>query len=118
MTETPKAPARKPRAATTSTKAAATKAAAAKKSTSAKADKSGRSTLEIKIGVQNSPKEIVIDVDQNADEVEQSLAKAVADSTTLILNDVKGRRALIPSAQVSYIEIGEPSVRKVGFGKL
>ncbi len=104
MTETKKAPARKPRA------------ASATKTTADQSKKSRRSTLEIKVGVQYSPREITIEVEQDADELEAALTEATASGATFALQDVKGRRVLLPADKITYIEIGEPVKGKVGFG--
>lgn len=109
MTDAKKPAARKPRTTT---------ASATKRSASATSDQSRRSTLEIKIGVQHSPREIVLDVDQTADALEKALTDATTKGNTLVLEDVKGRRVLLPAAQIAYIEIGEPTARRVGFGAL
>lgn len=106
MTEAKKAAARKPR----------TAAAGATRRSTTKSDQPRRSALEIKVGVQNSPREIVLDVDQSADDLQKALTEATASGETLVLEDVKGRRVLLPAAQISYIEIGEPTARRVGFG--
>jgi len=103
MTETKKAPARKPRA------AAATK-------TADKTKQSRRSTLEIKVGVQYSPREITIEVEQDADEIEAALTEATSKGATLMLTDVKGRRVLLPADKITYIEMGEVDKGRVGFG--
>ncbi len=72
--------------------------------------------MEIKIGVQHSPREIVLDVDKTADQISKTLAEALAKGATIVLDDTKGRRLLIPADKLAYIEIGEPSSRHVGFG--
>lgn len=72
--------------------------------------------MEIKIGVQHSPREIVLEVELSADDIEKAMNQAAADGSTLVLSDVKGRRVLLPADKVTYIEIGEPSQRRVGFG--
>lgn len=72
--------------------------------------------MEIKVGIQHSPREIVLEVDLSADDLQKALTDATTKGATLVLDDVKGRRVLLPAAQVSYIEIGEPTARRVGFG--
>lgn len=74
-----------------------------------------RTAVEIKIGIQHTPREITLDVDLTADQVAKELADATAKSATLIFKDVKGRRVLLPSEKIAYIEIGEPEQRRVGF---
>jgi len=72
--------------------------------------------VEVKIGVQNSGRELVIESGQTADEVSALVDAAVTGGGTLSLTDDKGRRVVVPVAALAYIEIGEPSLRKVGFG--
>ncbi|MFJ9696664.1 DUF3107 domain-containing protein [Kitasatospora sp. NPDC101183] len=75
--------------------------------------------MEVKIGVQNAPREIVIESSQTADEVEGAVAKALeGDAKLLSLTDEHGRRILVPAERLAYVEIGEQAVRKVGFGAL
>ncbi len=71
--------------------------------------------MEVKIGVQNSVRELVIESNQGADDVAQSVAEQVASGGILTLTDDKGRQLLVPVASLAYVEIGEPSTRKVGF---
>ncbi|MGK4582869.1 DUF3107 domain-containing protein [Kitasatospora sp. HPMI-4] len=73
--------------------------------------------MEVKIGVQNAPREIVIESPQSADEVESAVAKALEGSSKVFsLTDEHGRRVIVPAERLAYIEIGEPTARKVGFG--
>lgn len=71
--------------------------------------------MEIRIGVQNVSREIVLETDKSADDVAAIVAKAVAGGT-LQLTDVKGRRIVVPSAAIGYVDMGEETKRRVGFG--
>jgi len=75
--------------------------------------------VEIRIGVTYSPKEIEIDMDDDAAGdalVEQISASVGEEGSMLWLTDRKGRRVGIPVAKLSYVEIGAPrSDRRVGF---
>lgn len=71
--------------------------------------------MEVRIGVQNVTREISLETDLSADAV----AKAVADAmggATLELADSKGRRIIVPSASIGYVDIGEETKHRVGFG--
>ncbi|RSS48209.1 DUF3107 domain-containing protein [Streptomyces sp. WAC07061] len=75
--------------------------------------------MEVKIGVQHAPREIVLESDLSAEELEALVAAALSGTEPLLsLTDVKGRKVLVPSDRLSYVDLGEPSVRKVGFGAL
>ncbi|WP_162467838.1 MULTISPECIES: DUF3107 domain-containing protein [Streptomyces] len=75
--------------------------------------------MEVKIGVQHAPREIVLESGLSAEEVERAVADALAGKAQLLsLTDEKGRKVLIPAERIAYVEIGEPAVRRVGFGAL
>jgi hypothetical protein len=72
--------------------------------------------VDIKIGITNSPREIAFESTQSADEIEQSVSKAIGDkSTHLALTDEKGRRFIVPVASIAYVEVGAEEARRVGF---
>ncbi len=73
--------------------------------------------MEVKIGIAESPRELVVSSDQTPDEVQQLVDSALGGSGDglLRLNDDKGRRYLVPSGRVAYVEIGKADSRKVGF---
>jgi hypothetical protein len=72
--------------------------------------------VEIKIGVQDTAREISLDSNQTGDEVIASVEAAVAAGTLLRLVDDRGRTVLVPSEKITYVEIGAPSKGRVGFG--
>jgi hypothetical protein len=75
--------------------------------------------VEVKIGVQHAPREIVLESGQSAEEVERAVADALAGKAQLLsLSDDKGRKVLIPADRIAYVELGEPAQRRVGFGAL
>lgn len=75
--------------------------------------------MEVKIGVQNAAREIVLESAQSADAVAELVSAALAEPAgVLTLTDEKGRRVLVPAAHLAYVEIGEPQERRVGFGVL
>jgi hypothetical protein len=75
--------------------------------------------VEVKIGVQHANRELVLESDQSPEEVQQLVADALSGKTGLLqLTDDKGRRVLVPADRLAYVEIGEVSARKVGFGAI
>lgn len=71
--------------------------------------------MEVKIGVQNAARELTIDVDADGDTVEKQIADAVAGDGVLSLQDVKGRRVIVPVAKLAYVELGHGAAGQVGF---
>jgi hypothetical protein len=73
--------------------------------------------VEVKIGITDSPRELVFSSAQTPGEVEDLVAAALAEGTGLLsLSDDKGRRFLIHAAKIAYVEIGVADARRVGFG--
>ncbi|CAN5157340.1 DUF3107 domain-containing protein [soil metagenome] len=70
--------------------------------------------MEVKIGVQYSSRELVIDTNQTSDDIEKAVAQAT-EQGLLSLTDTKGRRVLVPADKLAYVEIGSPSIGQVGF---
>ena len=70
--------------------------------------------MEIRIGVQNVSREIVVEVDRTADAVAKLVSEAIAGGT-LDLTDTKGRRIVVPAGAIGYVDMGEESKRRVGF---
>jgi hypothetical protein len=75
-------------------------------------------TVEVKIGVQYAAREIVLESGQTPDEVQKLITASVKDGGLLILADERGRRVLVPVEKLAYVEIGEASERRVGFGAM
>lgn len=72
--------------------------------------------MEVKVGVADTARELVLNSSQTPEEVEALVTTALKDSSgTLSLVDDKGRHYLVPSARVAYVEIGTADSRKVGF---
>lgn len=73
--------------------------------------------MEVKIGITDSPRELVFNSAQTPSEVEQAITDGLGkDSGVLALTDEKGRRFLVQSARIAYVEIGAADMRRVGFG--
>ncbi len=72
--------------------------------------------MEVKIGVQNASRELVIESSMSGDEIEAAVSKALSgDAGVLSLADTRGRRVLVPSEKLAYVELGTPSAGQVGF---
>jgi hypothetical protein len=73
--------------------------------------------VEVKIGVQHTSRELVLESGQTPDEVEKAVTAAFKSADgVLTLVDDKGRRVIVPVAKLGYVEIAEAEQRRVGFG--
>ena len=73
--------------------------------------------MEVKIGVQHSPRELVIDSPKSPDEIAAEVSAAMSSSKDglLTLVDERGRRIVVPIDRIAYVEIAESDQRRVGF---
>jgi hypothetical protein len=72
--------------------------------------------VEVKIGIVESPRELVVSSDQTPDEVQKLVDATMNGGDPLLkLVDDKGRRFLVRADQIAYVEIA-PAERRVGFG--
>ena len=72
--------------------------------------------MEVKIGVQNANRELVLDSSESADDVAKAVSAALSDQEgVLTLTDTRGRKVLVPTAKLAYVEIGSPTSGQVGF---
>jgi Protein of unknown function (DUF3107) len=72
--------------------------------------------VDVRIGVSDIARELVISSHATQDEIEALVAAAFKDpKSTLTLVDEKGKRLLIPASKVAYVEIAPADGRRVGF---
>jgi hypothetical protein len=76
--------------------------------------------VDVKIGVTYTPKEIELELsdDADSDKVAKDVEAALSGTKKVLwLTDRKGRRVGVPADKVAYVELGSPSEeRRVGFG--
>lgn len=72
--------------------------------------------MEIRIGIQHSPRELSFDSGETAEQLHAKLSAALDSGSSLVsLADAKGVTYLIPAASIAYVEIGSDTSRRVGF---
>ena len=77
--------------------------------------------MDIRIGITQAPREIAIEVEDDA-KARETLKKSVdaalkGETTTLWITDKKGKDIAIPSEKIAYVEIGSTDAeRRIGFG--
>ena len=75
--------------------------------------------MDIRIGVTYSPKELDIELAEDADPktLKAEIEKSLADGGIVWLTDRKGRQVGVPADKVAYIELGRPDAdHRIGFG--
>ena len=76
--------------------------------------------MEVKIGIHSVPRELIVETDTPAEEVERELSAALAGdgASVFVLSVSKGGKVLVPADKIAYVEFGAPEARRVGFGNL
>jgi Protein of unknown function (DUF3107) len=74
--------------------------------------------VEVKIGVRDVAREVVLECELTPDAVAEAVDTAVSSQSLLRLTDDHGRLVIVPGPLIGYVEIGAPETRRVGFGAL
>ena len=74
--------------------------------------------MEVKIGIQSIPRELVVETKLSSEEVERSLAEAMGGGGLFILPDDKGGKVIVPADKIGYLEFIGIDERRIGFGNL
>jgi hypothetical protein len=74
-----------------------------------------RSTVEVKIGIQSVPRELVVETVSSAEDIESSLAAAITNGGMFVLPDDKGGKVLVPADKIGYVEFTGSEQRRIGF---
>jgi Protein of unknown function (DUF3107) len=73
--------------------------------------------VEVKIGIQSIPRELIVETSVSAGDLERALTEAMTsqDGGLFVLPDDKGGRFLIPASKIAYVELSDVEQRRVGF---
>jgi hypothetical protein len=74
--------------------------------------------VEVKIGIQSAPRELVLETNDPAEDVESALRAAVDEGGVFVLADDRGGKVLVPADKIAYVEFGGSEPRRVGFSNL
>lgn len=72
--------------------------------------------MEVKIGVQYSPRELALDTSASAEEIDAAIVEALGSPDGVLrLSDAKGRTVIIPATKIAYVEYQDLGDRRIGF---
>jgi hypothetical protein len=72
--------------------------------------------VEVKIGIQMAPRELVVETESAVEDVKQALTAALADKTLFVITDKRGGTVLVPAEKIAYVELDQAEPRRIGFG--
>ena len=70
--------------------------------------------MQVTIGIKHASRELSLETSDSQEKVLAAVANAETKAVTL--TDDKGRKVFIPAGSLAYVEVGEASPRRVGFG--
>ena len=75
--------------------------------------------MELRIGVVHTSKELTVEVEGVADEMQATIDAALRDGAPVVwITDSKGRRVGVAASKIAYLEIDDSGGKKqVGFGR-
>ena len=72
--------------------------------------------MEIRIGIANTARELSFESAQSADAVSSAVTTALESGQSAVsFADVKGNTYIVPTAGITFIEVGTEESRRVGF---
>lgn len=72
--------------------------------------------MEVKIGVCEVPRELVIDTSMTAEELQAAVTAALIDDNgVLAISEDSGGKVLIPASRLGYVQLGGNQSRHIGF---
>ena len=78
--------------------------------------KKSEKASKVRISITHVGSELNFDCPSTPAEIKAAVAAALSAQTPLILQDVQGHEIIVPADKIGYVEIGEPTERRVGFG--
>lgn len=72
--------------------------------------------MEVRIGVQNVAREVVLESNQSSQEVRDLVTAAVTSGAPLVLLDDQGHSVIVPGNVIGYVDVGSEQKGRVGFG--
>lgn len=71
---------------------------------------------QVRIAVIRVASDIVFESSMSSVEIKSAVTQALAAGTPLTLSDVRGHEIIVPADKIGFVEVGEESTRRVGFG--
>ena len=76
----------------------------------------GAKAALVRMAIAEVSSELSFECESSPAEIKAAVAKALADNSLLALTDIRGQEIIVPAARIGYVEIGQPTERRVGFG--
>jgi hypothetical protein len=72
--------------------------------------------VQVRITVANVNSDINFESSLSAADIQSAVKAALKSGDALTLEDIRGRVVIVPADKIGFVEIGEQTDRRVGFG--
>ncbi|CAB5103215.1 MAG: DUF3107 family protein [Actinobacteria bacterium] len=71
---------------------------------------------EVRIAVTRVANDVVFESAMSTSEIKSAVTEALASGNPLTLSDIRGHEIIVPADKIGFVQVGDPSSRRVGFG--
>jgi hypothetical protein len=72
--------------------------------------------VQVRISVANVNSDLNFESALGSSEIQSAVNAAIKSGDALTLEDIRGRVVIVPADKIGFVEIGEQTDRRVGFG--
>lgn len=72
--------------------------------------------VQVRITISNVTSDLNFESALGASEIQGAVNAALKSGDALVLEDIRGRVLIVPADKIGFVEIGEQTDRRVGFG--
>ncbi|CAB4908327.1 unannotated protein [freshwater metagenome] len=72
--------------------------------------------VQVRISITNVTSDLNFESELAAADIQSAVNSALKSGDALTLQDIRGRVVMVPADKIGYVEIGEQTDRRVGFG--
>ena len=72
--------------------------------------------VQVRITIANVASDLNFESALGAEQIQSAVNAALKSGEALVLEDIRGRVMMVPADKIGFVEIGEQTDRRVGFG--
>ena len=72
--------------------------------------------VQVRITISNVTPDLNFESALGAEQIQSAVNAALKSGDALVLEDIRGRVMMVPADKIGFVEIGEQTDRRVGFG--
>ena len=72
--------------------------------------------VQVRITISNVTSDLNFESALGAEQIQSAVNAALKSGDALVIEDIRGRVMMVPADKIGFVEIGEQTDRRVGFG--